>query len=329
MENTTAIAHSNIALIKYWGKSDHKLNIPATDSISITLKELFTKTRIESENITNSNQVWLNHKVANQNQKERIFKFLEILNFENRIQSKFKIISENNFPTGAGLASSASGFAALALVAAKSAGLNLTPFELSELARKGSGSAARSIFGGFVHMHRGEEKNGMDAVAEQIYDENYWDLRLLILITSMQEKDIGSTEGMNLTSDTSPYYERWVQSSVGDIGEMKKAIEKKDFEKVGELTEFSCLKMHALAMSANPGLIYWNEYTVKLINKVRALRKKGLGVFFTIDAGPQVKVLCQAKDVKKVKSHFNSETGIEKIIETAIGPSAYIVGDSN
>jgi len=303
------------------------LNIPAVDSISITLKKLKTKTSItESEQLKNDTFL-LDKKPANEKQTKRVSEFLQLIRHKQDFNTPFKIVSENNFPTAAGLASSASGFAALALAASHAAGLDLTSFELSELARQGSGSAARSIFGGFVHMHRGAEKSGMDAVAEQLFDENYWDLRLLILVTSTQEKEIGSTEGMNLTAKTSPYYTRWVQSTVGDIGEMKNAIVKKDFEKVGELSEFSCLKMHALAMSANPGIIYWNEHTLKIINKIRALRKNGLGVFFTIDAGPQVKVLCLPSDVKKVQNEFANIEGIQRMISTSIGPSAYIAGE--
>jgi diphosphomevalonate decarboxylase len=328
MKNTIAIAHSNIALIKYWGKSNQKLNIPAVDSISITLKELTTKTSINISEKLKSDTFLLDKKSANEKQKKRVVKFLELIRHKQKFNSPLEIISENNFPTGAGLASSASGFAALALAASNAVGLDLTPFELSELARQGSGSAARSIFGGFVHMHRGDDKSGMDAVAEQLYDENYWDLRLLILITSTKEKEIGSTEGMNLTAKTSPYYRQWVQSTVDDISEMTDAIVKKDFEKVGEFAEFSCLKMHALAMSANPGIIYWNKHTMELINKVRAMRKKGFGVFFTIDAGPQVKVLCLPSDVDSVQNEFKNMASVKQIIPTAIGPSAYIVGEN-
>jgi len=327
MKKTTAIAHSNIALIKYWGKSNQKLNIPAVDSISITLKELYTRTSLSFSKKLENDTLILDKKPANEKQRKRISYLLDLIRYKKKIDFPVEVISENNFPTGAGLASSASGFAALAIAASHAAGLNLTPFELSELARQGSGSAARSIFGGFVHMHRGDDKSGMDAVAEQLYDENYWDLRLVILVTSTKEKEIGSTEGMNLTAKTSPYYIRWVQSTAGDIGEMKNAIVKKDFEKVGELSELSCLKMHALAMSANPGIIYWNEHTVKIINEIRALRKKGLGVFFTIDAGPQVKVLCLPSDVNKVQNEFKNMAGIKQTISTSIGPSAYIVGE--
>jgi len=326
MKKTTAVAHSNIALIKYWGKSNQQLNIPAVDSISITLKELKTKTTIRESEISS---FFLDNKPANEKQSEKVFKFLDLINQKKEFNSAYRIDSENNFPTGAGLASSASGFAALTFAASHSAGLKLSPSDLSVLARQGSGSAARSIFGGFVHMHRGKDKDGKDAFAEQLYDENYWDLRLLILVTSTKEKDIGSTEGMNLTANTSPYYNSWIQSTNNEISEMKDAIGKKDFEKVGELAEFSCLKMHALAMSANPGIIYWNETTVKLINAVRELRKKGVGVFFTIDAGPQVKVLCLPSEVEKIKKEIENIPGIQQIISTAIGPSAYIIGENN
>jgi len=322
---STAIAHANIALVKYWGKRDEALNLPAVGSISMTLKELFTKTSVEFRDDLETDYLILNGKHANPKQEGRISKFLNILREKAGLQRFAEIASENNFPTGAGLASSASGFAALAVAAARSLELDLSPTQLSELARRGSGSAARSIFGGFVEMKMGEKADGSDAVAVQLYDETYWPLEMLIIITSAAEKEIGSTEGMNLTAETSPYYRNWTDSAPADLEAMREAIKRKDFQQLGEISEYSCFKMHGLALSARPGLLYWNELTVRLIHEIRSLRRKGLPAYVTIDAGPQVKVICLPQYSEQIRRELEQVKGIKKILKTSIGPGARIV----
>ncbi|RMG65723.1 MAG: diphosphomevalonate decarboxylase, partial [Calditrichaeota bacterium] len=208
----TAVAHSNIALIKYWGKRSERLNLPAVGSISITLKELSTWTRVTFQEDLGPDRVRLNGRKATPEETRRVSAFLDIVRRMAGRPLGAQVVSKNNFPTGAGLASSASGFAALALAATAALGLELPPTRLSALARLGSGSAARSVFGGFVEMQRGQAADGSDACAIQLRDEHFWPLEVLVLVTAEGPKSIGSTRAMNLTADTSPYFPAWVEN---------------------------------------------------------------------------------------------------------------------
>ena len=323
--NATAVAHSNIALIKYWGKHNSALNIPAVGSISLTVKELTTQTQIHFNPDMKHDVLILNGKRASHAIEDRSSKFLDIIRLKSGLRFYAEMVSQNNFPTGAGLASSASAFAALALAASKAAGKNYTKTQLSELARYGSGSAARSIYGGFVEMKIGQKSDGSDTVAVQLANPDYWQIKLLIIITATSQKEVGSTKGMNHTLNTSPYYPQWVNTSVIDIQEMRLAISNKDFEKMGELAEYNCLKMHALCLSARPAVIYWNQVTVELMHFVRELRNSGLPAYFTIDAGPQIKVITLAHYVGTLRKKLQVLPGIKKIIETDLGPDAKLV----
>jgi diphosphomevalonate decarboxylase len=321
----TALACSNLALIKYWGKQNIELNTPAVGSISITLDALTTTTTVCFDSLFKKDIFKLNRTPAGYEKEKRVSKFLDLIRKHAKLNLYAEVISENNFPTGAGLASSASGFAALAMAATNATNLSFSPDQLSAFARRGSGSAARSVYGGFVEMKVGKQKNGSDSIAFQIADEKYWPLNVFILLTTEIEKAIGSTAGMQHTANTSPFYKNWVNSSKRDLSEMRDAIKKKDFTKLGELSEFSCLKMHALAMAAKPGIIYWNSTTIELIHRIREMRKEGLESYFTIDAGPQVKVLCQANDVNLLKKNLLEIPGVKKMILSGLGPGAKLL----
>ncbi|MBC8183305.1 diphosphomevalonate decarboxylase [candidate division KSB1 bacterium] len=323
---TTALAHSNIALVKYWGKRNTQLNLPAVGSISINLENLHTTTSIEVKEHLKSDELFLNGNPAKKHESERVRSFMDLLRKKSGNKIFTEIISHNNFPTSAGLASSASAFAALSLAASCVFGLQSSKEELSELARQGSGSAARSIYGGFVEMKKGSRHDGIDAVAIQLAPKEHWELRLLIAITSESKKETGSTDGMKLSEKTSPYYKGWVKSSTPDIDEMRSAIYNKDFQKLGELAEFSCLKMHGLVMSSRPGLLYWNGTTIEVIHAIKELRRRGTAVYFTIDAGPQVKAICLPKDTIQIKKELEQIPGVKKIIETPLGGDARIIG---
>ncbi len=324
------IAHSNIALIKYWGKRDSLLNLPAVGSISVTLDTLFTDTSVRFEPGRPADSVQLNNLQADEPERLRVSRFLDRIRLiykeiTGQILPGAEVITANNFPTAAGLASSASAFAALAYAGLKAAGLDLALREVSILARQGSGSAARSLFGGFVEMHRGQLPDGSDAFAEQILTETALNINVLILVTSRQKKKTGSTEGMNLTRDTSPYYQAWSDSAEADLAAMRQALQDADFTRIGHLAEFSCLKMHALAMSANPGIIYWSPATLHLLQQVREIRASGIEAYFTIDAGPQVKILCREKDAPALLQIFQNDSAVEEIIITRPGPGVRIV----
>jgi diphosphomevalonate decarboxylase len=325
MKMVTATAHANIALVKYWGKRDEKLNLPAVGSISMTLDALTTTTTVQFADESESDFISIDDKPASPKEQARTSQFIDLFRNKSGIRRFLRIESSNNFPTGAGLASSASGFAALTVALNHLFGLNLSQQELSIYARMGSGSAARSIFGGFVEMHRGIRNDGTDSFAEQLFPETYWPLEMFVLVTSEAVKPIGSTEGMNLTAATSPFYPAWIHASEKDLAEMRDALRKKDFEKLGEIAEFSCFKMHGLALSANPAILYWNEDTVKLIHQIRHLRKQGHQIYLTMDAGPQVKVLCQAKDSAKLNPILSSLDGVQNVLHSAIGGNAKIL----
>lgn len=325
-QNTaTARAHSNIALVKYWGKRRARLNLPAVGSISVTLADLHTETEVRFEPELETDHIRLDgHETAKSN--ARMSAFLDLVRARAGISLRAHVHSRNNFPTGAGLASSASGFAALALAASHAAGLELSLSELSILARQGSGSAARSLFGGFAQMHRGEQNDGLDAYAEPLLDAQDWPLGVVIAITETASKKIDSTQGMQSTAVNSPYYDAWVNTSPNDLSDMRAAIMARDFSKVGELTEFSCLKMHGLMLSARPGLLYWNPATVAAILRVQQLRSEGLQVYFTIDAGPQVKALCLPADMPRVARELAAVPGVQTVRSSALGPPAHLIG---
>jgi diphosphomevalonate decarboxylase len=312
-------ARANIALIKYWGKADPKLNTPAVGSISITLDGLWSDTEIEFDESLGSDTLILDGE-SRPDQLERVSKCLDLLRSLAGSEIKARVSSENNFPTGAGLASSASGFAALTTAAAQALGLDLSPRDLSILARQGSGSAARSIFGGFVEMHAGTAVDGCDSFAEPLLPSERWPLEVVIAITERGEKEIGSRSGMQRSAATSPYYSTWVATSGDDIRVGREAILEQDFELLADVAEHSCLKMHAAAMANRPPLIYWNPATLACMRAVQHLRADGLPVFFTIDAGPQLKAVCEARARSAVVEALNNVAGVEDVIVSGLGP---------
>ena len=324
----TAQAFANIALIKYWGKRSVDLNLPAVGSISLTLDALKTTTTLQFDQTLESDILQLDHRNVVGKPLERVSQFLDTA-AQSADRPKAKIDSSNSFPTGAGLASSASGFAALAVAVNEAMNLHLTKEELSILARQGSGSAARSIYGGFAEMMCGTSlEDDQDDFAIQLEEDSYWDLCLLIAVTSTDKKEVGSTEGMVRTAKSSPFYTGWTESQQADLDEMRSAIKKKNFVKVGELTEHSCFKMHGLAMSGRPPLLYWNGTTTEMIHTIWNLRSKGIGAYVTMDAGPQVKVLCQPGNSELIKQAMLSVKGVKQIIEAKPGPGAAIVTDN-
>jgi diphosphomevalonate decarboxylase len=323
-KSASAVAHSNIALIKYWGKRDSRLNLPAVGSISVTLKALQTNTRVTFDDALDSDQFFLAGECVTGNKQIRVSKFLDLVRELADFSGYAKVDSENNFPTGAGLASSASAFAALALASTNALGINLPSTELSVLARRGSGSAARSVFSGFAEMKLGELPDGSDAHAYQLKDEKFWDLRIIIAITTEKEKQHSSSDGMENSAKTSPFYNSWIESSQSDLEKMRKAIAEKDIKKLGELSESSCLKMHSVMLSSRPALIYWNKVTMDVILMTEQLRREGIPVYFTIDAGPQVKLLTLPEYQDNITETLKSIPGIKQILTSQPGPGAYL-----
>jgi diphosphomevalonate decarboxylase len=320
----TAVAGTNIALVKYWGKRDVALNLPAAGSLSLTLDRLGTRTTVAFDDGDRDRFV-LDGAPADEAATTRVSAFLDRVRARAEIARAALVTSTNSVPTAAGLASSASGFAALALAATRAAGLALSPTELSALARIGSGSAARSIFGGFVEMARGARADGDDAVAHPLPEGDGWDVRLVVAITASGPKAIGSTAAMTHTARTSPFYEAWLAGVPADLAAARAAIAARHLPALGAVAERSALRMHAAALSADPAIIYWNGATLAAIDGVHALRARGVGVFFTIDAGPHVKALCRAADADAVAATLRAVPGVIDTLIAAPGPGARVV----
>lgn len=320
-----ALAHSNIALAKYWGKRDAALNIPAVGSISITLDALHTDTTVSFDTGLADDEVWLD---GREQPVGKVALVLDLVRERAGIDLRARVVSENNFPTGAGLASSASGFAALAVAATAAAGVEATPRELSVLARRGSASAARSIFGGYVELHAGSSADGSDSFAEPLLEGGAWPLSVVVAITDRGPKAVSSTIGMQATSASSPFYPAWVESAPAGLDRMRAAILAHDLETVGELAEHSCLALHSIMFTTRPPLIYWNAATVAGIHTVRELRDGGLPVYFTIDAGPQLKALCRSEDAAAVSAALAAIPGVAETRTSTLGPAARVVSRS-
>ena len=318
----TAIAHPNIALVKYWGKTDHEQNLPAVGSLSITLDGLSTTTRVSFNPAATSDRFVFGGRVVPA-MLSRVSACLDDLRRRVEVTTRAVVESDNDFPTAAGLASSASGFAALVVAADAALGARLTRTELAELARRASGSAARSIFGGFVELSLVD--SGRRTETRQLLEPAAWPLHVVVAVTETRPKTVGSTEGMVRTERTSPYYPAWVASSPADLGDARTALERRDFEALADVSESSCLKMHGVMMSARPGLMYWNGATVECIRVVRGLRAAGVPVFFTIDAGPQVKAICLPEASDRVRGELSAVPGVQRVMSVGLGDGARVI----
>lgn len=309
-EKATAFAPANIALVKYWGKRNNELNLPVTDSLSIDLGNLGTETTIE-HSPDGQDAVILNGNKLGQDDAFaiKVINFVDLfrnaLNQAATNQPALTITTNNNIPTGAGVASSASGFAALTKALDQFFGLGLSGREFSLLANLGSGSASRSIFKGFVYRHAGTSLDGMDSYSEPL-PCTWPELKIGLVTVSAKAKRVSSREGMERTVATSPLYKQWPHQVKEDMEKMLTAIKEKDFELLGSTAESNALAMHACIQASVPPINYFEPETVAIINKVQELRKNGLPLYLTIDAGPNVKLLFQKKDEEKVKAEFEN-----------------------
>lgn len=288
MPVATAVAHPNIALCKYWGKRDRTLNLPSVGSLSLTLAPFCTTTTVEWG--ADQDELVLNGRPGTPTESRNVFALLDLID---SWRPKVRVLSENDFPTAAGLASSSSGFAALALAATKAAGQPRTLEELSVLARRGSGSAARSVFGGWAEWKVGEREDGLDSHAFALAPENHWDVRMIVAIFDDGPKTVSSRDGMLHTQETSPFYPAWVASTPRDLADARVAIRQRDLTRLGVVMERSALRMHASMMAADPPVFYWKSGSVWAQETVRSLRARGVPCAWTMDAGPNVKVLVE------------------------------------
>ncbi|NLC55065.1 MAG: diphosphomevalonate decarboxylase [Erysipelothrix sp.] len=316
-----ARAHANIALIKYWGKEDEELSIPNNSSLSLTLEAFYTETEVEFSELISEDEFYLD------NRKDditllKVSKFLDLFRDRLNIKTRAIVKSINYVPTAAGLASSASAFAALAAAANKASGLNLNDKALSTFARKGSGSATRSIYGGIVEWQKGDSDQTSYAI--EIDDAN-WDIGMVVVLVNSNEKKISSTKAMKQTVLTSPYYPSWVKDSEKDLIDIKAAIKDRDIRKIGEISERNALKMHATMLAAKPPIMYFEPNSILVIQIVQQLREKGIAAYFTMDAGPNVKILCKLSDANTIKEDLLKSFDKKDIIVTKVGPKVQII----
>ncbi len=325
---------TNIALAKYWGKRDVALNLPTNGSLSATLAGLGSFTTVLWSDSFSEDVFILNGVRVLGGKSQKIVHVLDLLRGIEPKNSNLKafVCSENNFPTAAGLASSASGFSALTLAASTALDLNLPLTKLSEIARRGSGSACRSFAGGFVEWAKGNLDDGSDSIAQQISPEENLPLDAHILVVQAQEKSVASTGGMESTRLTSPYFTAWVESAQKSVADIRRHILAKNFLGLAQEVEANCLRFHSSAIAANPGIIYWRGETLECIHAVRDWREKErLDVFFTIDAGPNVVVFCTKEASPEVQSRLNHfidashVQGSMKLLSTRVGPGAEIL----
>ncbi len=324
-----ATAAANIALVKYWGKRDAALNLPARGSLSLTLDALRTWTEVTLAPEAAADTLVLDGKAQAGKPLARVVEFLDRVRARARPELasvRARVVSRTTFPVAAGLASSASGFAALAVGAAAAYELGLDPTQLSGLAREGSGSAARSVFGGFVRMDAGRAQDGHDAVARPLGGVRL-ELAAAVAVARAGEKDIGSTDGMEATRKTSPYHMAWLDLVDEDLRVAERALAAGDFDTLARVTEGSCLAMHANAMAARPGIIYFKGVTLWAIDRVRALRKAGTPVMFTVDAGPHLVAFTPPEHLVAVAAALGEHPDVDRVITSHAGGDAAIVAD--
>ncbi len=318
----TALAHPNIAFIKYWGLRDAARKIPANGSISMNLGCLSTRTTVQFDPDTKTDRLILNGKEETGARLERVQQFLERVRQIAGSALQAQVISENNFPAGAGIASSASAFAALALAATRALGLDLTEAALTTLASYGSGSASRSIPGGFVEWQVGESAE--DTYAKTIAPQDHWDLWDCIAILSQQHKSVGSEAGMRL-ADTSPLQSARVADADRRLALCRAAILNRDFEALAQVTELDSNMMHAVMMTSQPPLFYWQSESLAIMKTVMDWQKKGLPVTYTLDAGPNVHVICLPEALPAVVRRLQQMPGVIKVLKARVAGSAHLI----
>lgn len=297
-----AFAPTNIALCKYWGKRDVELNLPMTSSLSIAVADRGAMTTL-TVNDQPEERIMLNDDPvpADSDFMRRVTTFLDL--FRQGKKWHLDINIKMNVPLAAGLASSACGFASLTSALNDLFNWRLSLRELSILARLGSGSAARSLWAGFVEWHAGIQSDGMDSYAEPL-DAEWSTLCLGFLIVNDQPKTMSSRAAMQQTVDSSGLYGSWPKKVAQDLSMIKQAIKLRNFSFLGGTAESNALAMHATMLSSWPPICYFQPETIAAMHKIWELRRQGLEVFFTQDAGPNLKLLLLERDAPTIKEHF-------------------------
>jgi diphosphomevalonate decarboxylase len=317
----TAISNSNIAFIKYWGNRDAALRIPLNDSLSMNLDHAFTTTTVEFDPSLNDDVIVIGESETQGAARARAIKHLDRVRTLAKIEARARVHSRNNFPMGAGIASSASAFAALSLAATRAAGLDLSERELSILARQGSGSACRSIPAGFVEWIAGYDSAG--SYAYSLAAPEHWDLRDVIAIVSAAEKKVGSSDGHSL-AHTSPFLPARQNNLPARFHRVRHALLTRDLAMLGPAIEEDAVELHFMAMTSRPPIFYWSPGMVRVINAAREWRADGLAVYFTLDAGPNVHLICEAQDADQVAARARAIADVQQVIVNAPGDAARV-----
>jgi diphosphomevalonate decarboxylase len=322
MTTATAQAAPNIAFIKYWGNLDNTLRLPSNGSISMNLNGLYTRTTVSFQPSLPYDELIINGREVLGPGLDRISYILDIIRGMANLHERAEVMSENNFPSGAGIASSASAFAALALAGSKAAGLTLSEPELSRLARRGSGSAARSIPGGFVEWQVGTGDE--DSFAFSIAEPGHWNLVDCVAIVSAAHKKTGSTEGHSVAS-TSPLQAARLADASRRLDICRKAILERDFDTFASIVELDSDMMHAVMMTSTPALHYWKPASLDVMTCVRQWRSEGVPVCYTVDAGPNVHVICPETESQSIEKRLREIKGVDKVLVARAGGPATIV----
>lgn len=324
LRKTTAQSCANIAFVKYWGRRDHALRLPLNGSLSMNLDRATTTTTVSFDLELEADAVTIDGESATAQAAQRVSDHLDRIRSAAGIATQARVASRNSFPMGAGIASSASAFAALTAASCAAAGLALDERALTVLARLGSGSACRSIPAGFVEWYAAGIS--ADSYAEQIAPPEHWALCDLIAIVQTEHKKVGSSKGHELV-DPSPFAEARLAAAERALPVIRAALLARDFATFGEETEQEAIRMHAVAMTSQPSVLYWSPDTVRIMHAVREWRDEGLACYFTIDAGANVHVLCENRDVPALEARLRALSGVRDVLVNRPGPGTQIIAE--
>jgi len=321
MRKATAEASANIAFIKYWGNRDPRLNVPYNNSISMNLATTRTRTTVAFDAAYTEDTLVIGGRPMGGATLERVSRHLDRVRALAGTAMRARVVSESNFPMDAGIASSAAGFAALTLAAVEALGLKLGERELSRLARLGSGSAARSIPTGYAEL----KTDGTDAgsFAYTLYPPEHWDLRDIIVVVSREPKPLPSRQG-HAAAETSPYFSARLSELPERLKAVRHALRTRDIQALGEAIEADAISLHVVAMTSRPPIFYWKPATVRLIHAVQEWRTAGIPVYFTLDAGPTVHLICEAECQEAVLQHLEEIGEVEEVLISGPGEGAHL-----
>jgi len=323
MHKATAIAHADVALIKYWGKKDERLRLPENGSLSIILSELSTTTTVEFNEVFTSDSISINGEVE-EGETERVVEHLERIRQISQVKTYARVVSENSFPRGTGLSSSGSGFAALTVAGLAAVGKELTQQEMSVLARQGSGTACRCVVGGWAEWKDGNSSDSSYSV--RLFPHDYWDLRDVVVVVSNERKKVTSTSG-HTTAKTSPFFQERQKQLPEKMLALKQAIGTKDFTSMGEIVEAEALEFHSILLTSKPALIAWYPGTIEVMLKVQELRVRGIRCYFTINTGFNVHVITLPEHVEMVSREISALPTVTHIFDSNIGGEPWLIDE--